>query len=123
MLTMRSTVIKAESKEERGNNFKLCSPTMSALNLAAITAPMVNQSDLPFRTLTHKYGATITYTQMLHPDRLLNDADYFEFHQRDLTMRPLDHQVVVQLCGNESALVVKAAKKIQQYCDAIGVFI
>ncbi|KAF9012119.1 FMN-linked oxidoreductase [Hymenopellis radicata] len=80
---------------------------------------MVNQSDLPFRTLTNKYGATITYTQMLQPDRLLNDPDYFQFHQRDLTMRPLDHQVVVQLCGNESALVVEAAKKIQQYCDGI----
>ncbi|KAH7928606.1 FMN-linked oxidoreductase [Leucogyrophana mollusca] len=91
-------------------------------NLSFIAAPMVNQSDMPFRALTRKYGATLTYTQMLSADKLLNDQDYLEFHQRDLTRSAdgIERPVVVQLCGNDPELVVKAGKKLQGYCDAIG---
>lgn len=86
---------------------------------------MINQSDLPFRCLVEKYGATMSYTQMLIPDRLLNDQEYYEHHLNDLTLlgdrraKP----VVVQLCGNDVEEVVRAGKKIQGYCDAIGAFL
>ncbi|KAJ2919862.1 hypothetical protein MD484_g544, partial [Candolleomyces efflorescens] len=82
---------------------------------------MVNQSDLPFRLLVENYGATLTYTQMLAPDRLLNDQEYLEFHTRDLSMAAADKKtpVVVQLCGNDPELVVKAGRKIESYCDGI----
>jgi tRNA-dihydrouridine synthase len=33
-------------------------------HLALIAAPMVNQSDLPFRILVRKYGASLAYTQV-----------------------------------------------------------
>ncbi|KAK0458945.1 FMN-linked oxidoreductase [Desarmillaria tabescens] len=89
------------------------------LDLSYITAPMVNQSDLPFRTLSHKYGATLTYTQMLQPEKLVNDKDYLEFHLRDLSQRPKDHQVVVQLCGNDPDVAVDGARKIQDHCDGV----
>ncbi|KAK0452270.1 FMN-linked oxidoreductase [Armillaria borealis] len=93
---------------------------MAALDLSYISAPMVNQSDLPFRTLSHKYGATLTYTQMLQPEKLINDKDYLEFHLRDLSRRPKDHQVVVQLCGNNPDVTVAGARKIQDHCDGVG---
>jgi tRNA-dihydrouridine synthase 1 len=90
---------------------------------------MVNQSDLPFRLLTRKHGATLTYTQMLDPHKLLNDREYLEFHLRDLQFcrdghddMDLERPVVVQLCGNDPEIVVKAARKVEGLCDAIGVF-
>ncbi|KAH7913096.1 FMN-linked oxidoreductase [Hygrophoropsis aurantiaca] len=94
---------------------------VSANDLAFIAAPMVNQSDFPFRALTRKYGATLAYTQMLSPDKLLYDQDYLEFHQRDLMQNENNHgrPVVVQLCGNDPEVVVSAGKKLQTYCDAI----
>lgn len=97
---------------------------MEAKNLKYIAAPMVNQSDLPFRLLVERYGATSTYTQMLNPSQLLNDQEYLEFHLRDLKTFEAARQkpVVVQLCGNEPGTLVQAARKVQNYCDAIGMF-
>ncbi|KAJ7485635.1 tRNA-dihydrouridine synthase [Mycena latifolia] len=89
--------------------------------LSRIAAPMVNQSDLPFRTLVQRYGATLVYTQMLKSDALITDQEYLEFHLRDLTMNPAspERPVVVQLCGNDPEIVVRAGRKIQTYCDGI----
>ena len=87
-----------------------------------IAAPMVNQSDLPFRCLVENHGATMSSTQMLIPERLLNDQEYLEFHLRDLTLLGSERTkpVVVQLCGNDPDTVVKGGRKVQGYCDAIG---
>ncbi|KAL0959840.1 hypothetical protein HGRIS_011516 [Hohenbuehelia grisea] len=98
---------------------------MDKSRLSYIAAPMVNQSDLPFRLLVRKYGATLAYTQMLLPSKLLNDRDYLDFHQRDLsiasTLGELGNgtPVVVQLCGDDPEMIVSAGKKLQGYCDAI----
>lgn len=90
--------------------------------LSRIAAPMVNQSDLPFRTLVQRYGATLAYTQMLKPECLLNDQEYLEFHLRDLTMNPssLERPVIVQLCGNDPGIITQAGRKLQGYCEGIG---
>lgn len=88
-------------------------------DLTYIAAPMINQSDLPFRLLAHAHGATLAYTQMLIPDRILNDQEYLEFHQRELGI-PEERPVVVQICGNEVESVVQAAKKMVAFCDGVG---
>jgi hypothetical protein len=96
---------------------------MANASLPFVAAPMVNQSDLPFRLLARKHGATMTYTQMLVPEMLLNDQDYLEYHIRDLTAAsadPLNGPVVVQLCGHDPETIVQAGKKLQNYCTAIG---
>lgn len=36
---------------------------LPASELALIAAPMVNQSDLPFRLLVRKYGGSLAFTQ------------------------------------------------------------
>lgn len=91
--------------------------------LSLIAAPMVNQSDLPFRLLTRRHGATMTYTQMLSPDKILGELEYLEFHQRDLELARRDQlgsPVVVQLYGNDPDKIVRAGRKLEGSCDAIG---
>ncbi|RPD58055.1 FMN-linked oxidoreductase [Lentinus tigrinus ALCF2SS1-6] len=88
------------------------------LDLSRIAAPMVNQSDLPFRILVRRYNTSLVYTQMLLPDRLLNDQDYLEFHTRGLR-EDYDSPVVVQLCGNDPDVVVRAAKTVVDRADAV----
>ncbi|KAI0364839.1 FMN-linked oxidoreductase [Pilatotrama ljubarskyi] len=87
-------------------------------DLSTIAAPMVNQSDLPFRILVRRYDTSLVYTQMLLPERLLNDEEYLEFHRRGLHDAP-DTPVVVQLCGNDPETVVRAAKTVVDKADAI----
>lgn len=97
---------------------------MALPDLTYIAAPMIKQSDAPFRLLTQRHGATLAYTQMLDPHKLLEDRDYLEFHQRDLTFgrdagNETDGSVVVQLCGNDPEIIVQAGKKIQGLCSGI----
>ncbi|KAI0294439.1 hypothetical protein BC826DRAFT_1091661 [Russula brevipes] len=81
---------------------------------------MVNQSDTPFRALVHKHGATLTYTEMLRPARLLSDADYLAFHRRALESgRSSTGPVVVQVCGNDQDVIVRGAKTVVDLCDGI----
>jgi len=99
---------------------------VAGINLRYVAAPMVNQSDMPFRLLVRRHGATVSYTQMYNPDRLLNDQEYLEYHIRDLTLGRSDdhlsHPIVAQLCGNDPDLIVQAGRKLQGHCDAIGDF-
>ncbi|KAI0251188.1 FMN-linked oxidoreductase [Lactifluus subvellereus] len=81
---------------------------------------MVNQSDTPFRALVHRHGATLTYTEMLKPARLLSDPDYLAFHRRALESgRSSAGPVVVQVCGNDQDVIVRGAKTVVDLCDGI----
>ncbi|KAG6831847.1 hypothetical protein H0H87_003646 [Tephrocybe sp. NHM501043] len=58
---------------------------------------------------------------MLVPEKLLDDQDYYEHHLRDLTLdSQLGRPVVVQFCGNDVQTIVQAGRKLQEYCDGIG---
>jgi tRNA-dihydrouridine synthase 1 len=93
------------------------------LDLSHIAAPMVNQSDTPFRALVHKHGATLTYTEMLRPARLVSDPDYLAFHRRALESgRSSTGPVVVQVCGNDQDVIVRGAKTVVDLCDGIGTY-
>lgn len=97
---------------------------MAVPNLSYIAAPMVSQSDAPFRMLVRQYGATLAYSQMLDPHKLTDDRDYREFHLRDIqACNAYARPVVVQLCGNDPEVIVKAARQVQTHCDGIGAYI
>jgi tRNA-dihydrouridine synthase 1 len=93
-------------------------------DLNYIAAPMVNQSDTPFRALVHNHGATLTYTEMLRPARLLSDPDYLAFHRRALELGHSSSTgpVIVQVCGNDQEVIVRGAKTVADLCDGIGMW-
>jgi len=53
-----------------------------------VVAPMVAQSDLPFRLLCRRYGADLSYTQMIHAKNCVG-GDYFR--RNHLDVYPIGH--------------------------------
>jgi len=89
-------------------------------------APMVAQSDLPFRLLTRRYGATVCYTPMLYAARFVEDEAY----QRDAidfdpasngTAPGTDRPLIVQFAANDPATLVEAARIVQHLVDAVDI--
>lgn len=79
-------------------------------------APMVDQSELPFRMLCRKYGATLAYTPMFHSRSFMESATY---RREQFSTCPEDRPLFVQFCGHEADTVLAAAKYIEEDCDAV----
>ena len=77
-------------------------------------APMVGQSDLAFRLLCRRHGATCAWTEMLYSKRVVEDDGYLsDVLQSCVQDRPL----IVQICGNHPETMAAAAAKIEEYCN------
>lgn len=83
-----------------------------------IVAPMVDQSELPYRMLTRKYGANLCYTPMLHSRMFAEGEGY---RKEFFTPNPEDRPLCVQFCGNDPATLLKAAKYVENDCDAVDI--
>lgn len=83
-----------------------------------ILAPMVNNSDLAYRTLARKYGADICYTEMLHCKQFLQSKSN---PQKNNWFRTNENEksLVIQLCGNDPDIMTEVAKQVEPFCDAI----
>lgn len=81
-----------------------------------VCAPMVDQSELPFRLLTRRYGTTLAYTPMYH-SRLFSESQTY----RDQNFRTCaaDRPVFVQFCGHDPETLFRAAKLVEDRCDAV----
>lgn len=73
---------------------------------SGIVAPMVGCSDLPFRLLCLRHGATVAYTEMLFSEQLVSDPKYVEEMLR--TCPEEAGKVVVQICGNDPQVMAMA---------------
>lgn len=72
----------------------------------AILAPMSGVSDLPFRTLAHRYGAGMVVTEMVASEPLVRQ-------RRDMlrkTVRPEHSPFVVQLAGRDRHWMAEGAR-------------
>lgn len=81
-------------------------------------APMVDQSELPYRMLTRKYGAQVCYTPMYHA-RLF--ATCGRYRAQMFKPCPEDRPLVVQFCANDPDILLSAAKYVENNCDAVDI--
>ena len=82
-----------------------------------VVAPMVDQSELPFRALCKKYGATLAYSPMFHSKNFSESPEYrrWQFSTDPTVDRPL----FVQFCGHDGDTVLAAARHVEDQCDAV----
>ncbi|XP_074654537.1 tRNA-dihydrouridine(16/17) synthase [NAD(P)(+)]-like isoform X2 [Tubulanus polymorphus] len=81
-----------------------------------IVAPMVDMSELSFRSLCRRYDAHLCFSPMIHAARYLRD---FTYRQQIFSTCPEDRPLIIQLCANEAETFLKAAELLQTDCDAI----
>lgn len=85
-----------------------------------IVAPMVDQSELAWRILSRKYGATLCYTPMFHARLFATSEKYRKDMWSELDGdSKVDRPLVVQFCANDPEYFLQAAKFVVGKCDAV----
>eukprot|EP00030_Apusomonadida_sp_AF-17_P002459 a339721_97.p1 GENE.a339721_97~~a339721_97.p1 ORF type:complete len:424 (-),score=138.34 a339721_97:358-1500(-) len=81
-----------------------------------ICAPMVNQSELPFRLLCRKYKTELCYTPMINSGCFARDPKY-----RAVNFTPCaeDRPLVAQFAGDDPETILAAALHVQDHVDAV----
>ena len=88
---------------------------MKTFHAYRVVAPMVSQSDAPFRALCLKYGATCAYSEMLYSTKIMEDAEYLNAYlpiQDHRLVGYPTHPLVVQLCGNDPEVLAGACEVV-----------
>ncbi|KAI7729082.1 hypothetical protein M8C21_018406 [Ambrosia artemisiifolia] len=83
-----------------------------------IVAPMVDNSELPFRLLCRKYGAEGAYTPMLH-SRIFTENE--KYRSTEFTTCKEDRPLFVQFCANDPDTLLEAARRVEPYCDYVDI--
>ncbi|CAO3597130.1 unnamed protein product [Absidia cylindrospora] len=84
-----------------------------------ILAPMVDQSNFPFRILSRRYNAHVCFTPMFHA-RLFSDPESGHKYRADQwTTDEHDRPVIVQFCANDPEILLRAAKMVENKCDGV----
>lgn len=81
-----------------------------------ILAPMVGASELAFRLLARKYGATLAYTPMMSSTEFARDPEY---RRAEFQTIPEDRPLVCHFSANDPNDFAQAAQLCEPYCDAI----
>ncbi|XP_027078714.1 uncharacterized protein [Coffea arabica] len=83
-----------------------------------IVAPMVDNSELPFRMLCRKYGAQAAYTPMLH-SRIFTETE--KYRSQEFTTCKEDRPLFVQFCANDPDILLEATRRVEPYCDYVDI--
>ena len=85
-----------------------------------VLAPMVDQSELPFRSLCRAHGTDLCYTPMISAKQFVASEAYREvaFGVQD-GVEAYDRPLVVQFAGHDPATLLAAAKHVEHRCDAV----
>lgn len=84
-----------------------------------VVAPMVDQLELAWRILLRRYGADLCYTPMFHARLFANEEKYRKLMWLSLDGGAGDRGLVVQFCANDPETLLKAAKYVENDCDAV----
>lgn len=89
-----------------------------------ILAPMVGASELAFRLLCRKYGATLSYTPMMSASQFIQEAatatnGIGNSNICEFQTIPQDRPLVCHFSANDPEHFARAAKLVEPYCDAI----
>ncbi|NOX18043.1 MAG: tRNA dihydrouridine synthase DusB [Chlorobi bacterium] len=81
-----------------------------------ITAPMAEVTDSPFRIISKKFGAAMTFTQMVSAEGILkNNFNSLRF----LTFAREERPVAVQILGNDPGIFRETVKEIVKFKPAM----
>ncbi|CAG8553890.1 6750_t:CDS:2 [Acaulospora morrowiae] len=87
-------------------------------NAKYFLAPMVDQSEYAWRILSRRYGAQVCYTPMIHAKMFCDESN--KQYQSDVWSTGSDDRpLIVQFCANDPEVLLKAALKVQNQCDAV----
>ncbi|WYM93189.1 tRNA-dihydrouridine synthase family protein [Methanolobus sp. ZRKC4] len=76
-----------------------------------LLAPMSNVTNLPFRLMCRKYGASMTYSEMISSDAVIyENAKTFNRGKSSRDERPFG----IQVFGNSPETMIKAALRIEE---------
>ncbi|KAJ0964238.1 hypothetical protein J5N97_029360 [Dioscorea zingiberensis] len=83
-----------------------------------IVAPIVDNSELPFRMLCRNYGAQAAYTPMLH-SRIFSENE--KYRTMEFTTCKDDQSLFVQFCANDPEVLLEAARFVEPCCDYVDI--
>lgn len=75
-----------------------------------IAAPMVNQSELPFRMLCRLYSTQLCYTPMINSKQFVASQTYRDI---EFTTCAEDRPLIVQFAGNDADILLQAVQMIE----------
>ena len=81
-----------------------------------VTAPMVKQSELAFRSLTRKHGAGLCYTPMINAPAFVNHK---RMREMEFDTAPDDTPLFGQLAGHDPSIVLEAARIMEPNVSAV----
>jgi len=81
-----------------------------------IAAPMAEISDSPFRIISKKFGAAMTFTQMVSAEGILKN-NFTSL--RYLTFAREERPVAVQILGNDPGIIRETVKEIAKFKPAM----
>ncbi|KAG7365857.1 tRNA-U20-dihydrouridine synthase [Nitzschia inconspicua] len=98
---------------------KYPNPNARRHDKALVCAPMVDQSDLPFRLLCRRYGTNLCYTPMIHAKLAATNPRYRQKFMG--TWLQQDRPLIVQICGSNPEYVLQTARFVEPFVDGIDI--